>query len=820
MDMAKTTRTAVILAAALAISATADTIAWWHFDECEPGTTAPADTVASDQAPTTYAHVYTVGDSGAMSALHENSGDYLPTYTKPFHGLAIYDPVSDTTRTNSAAMKFRVARGGPNPDTNAGRARFGGGLKFDGGYDLYQPLYGTSALTVEAFVCTTGGVYNLFAPIVGCVSATSWTSEYWALYMRDDGTIAVRFAAGGQTSVWYSGDGLGKSKVNDGAWHHVALTYDGSNIRIYVDYVLDKKSSDGSNRIYGKTGNIATYGDQTATWIGGYAYGDANNGGRKYPGLIDEVRVSNATLTPDQFLRMQRLDADDADVARVSFESDEYGFRQSDYVNISDNLGPNRNLAVYRRVSDADPSICDTDTKAGAVIAAGMYSDMRPENVASYYQATNAAGKANYIHVPYVSQKIRGSDGASACYTVEMFYKTRGTVRGTTSNRQVLVKFGGDGYFNVLFDALTSKLLFVDHVGGTAHYTTSKTENVDDGKWHHVAVVVDGAAETNNVCFYLDYVIQRAATGSLADVGTDRSLFFGAKENGGGQFFDGWLDDIRATRRALAPAEFLTTHPVGSGDASLLALSENDYTLSCASNGAFSVTGTPEARTGGVAPTFVQDSRGTLLLDGTNGTERTRNRYSASFNKGRVVFPESDLYEAESYTVEFWAKFTGIAPTNGVAIAADAIFGTNQHAPILRLVRSDSPSGYDWYLYRQGSNAKSIQLAIQGNYLGWTLPNFVVDGKWHHYALTVQPKADDDTKTCVQLYFDYEPHTMQTANARIPYRFAGHKLMVGEGTTAEPNLQFEMDALRFSKGVLDPSQFIGREGNPFIMIVR
>ena len=71
--------------------AAADTVAWWHFDECEPGTTAPASTVASDQAPMTYAYVYTVGDSGAMSALHENEGDYLPTYTKPFRGLAVYD---------------------------------------------------------------------------------------------------------------------------------------------------------------------------------------------------------------------------------------------------------------------------------------------------------------------------------------------------------------------------------------------------------------------------------------------------------------------------------------------------------------------------------------------------------------------------------------------------------------------------------------------------------------------------------------------------------------------------------------------------------
>ena len=167
--------TVTVFALAISFAASADTIAWWHFDECDPGTTAPANTIASDEAPSTYAHVYTIGDYASMSNLHENSGDYLPAYAKPFRGLAVYDPISDTTRTNRAAMKFRVDRGGSNPDTNVGRARYGGGLKFDGGYSLYQSLYGTSALTVEAFVCSTGGVYNLFAPIVGSVGGKSFT---------------------------------------------------------------------------------------------------------------------------------------------------------------------------------------------------------------------------------------------------------------------------------------------------------------------------------------------------------------------------------------------------------------------------------------------------------------------------------------------------------------------------------------------------------------------------------------------------------------------------------------------------------------------
>ena len=804
--------------AAFSFTVLADTIAWWHFDECEPGTTAPANTVASDQAPTTYAHVYTVGDSGAMSSLHENEGDYLPVYAKPFRGLAVYDPVTDTTRTNRAAMKFKIARGGPNPDTNAGLARFGGALQFEGGDELYSSLYGTSALTVEAFVCTTGGVFNTFAPIVGSVGGTSWTSERWALLMETDGSIAVRLTAGGETTIFYSSGsgGRGVSKVNDGLWHHVAFTYDGSNVRIYVDHVLDRKSISGTpDRVIAKTGTIPTY-SNNSTWVGGYAYGNATNGGRKFPGVIDEVRVSNAALTPDQFLRMRRLDADEDEIARVSFDPSGYGFKQNDYINLVDNLEPNRSLVVFRRVEGSDPSSYDTETKAGAVIAAGKYSDIRSENVASYYQTTNGAGKANYIQAPAISLKIRGDDGEAASYTIETFFKTRGRVTGT-STRQVVFKFGGQPWINVIFNGTSNRnLLYAYMMNGTDNYADSGVKNVDDGNWHHVACVVNGT--TSNICFYVDYRLDKTFTGALPNVGNGNSMFFGAKERGEGQFFDGWLDDIRVPRRALVPAEFLTTHPVGTGDATLLAIFENDYSFTCAENEAFSVIGTPEARTGGVAPTFVKDSRGDLLLDGTNGTDKVTNAYSAYFNKSRVVFPQSDLYEGDSYTVEFWAKFTGIVDENG-SVATDSTSLANP-VPILRLVRDDSPTSYDWYLYRANNVANGFMIAMQENYKGWALDNIVVDGRWHHYALTVQPKVDDDTQTTVQLYYDYKPLGARTIDKRIPYRLAGHRLIVGEGTHDEPNLQFEMDALRFSNGVLDPSQFIVRAKKGATLVIR
>ena len=811
-----------MLVVAAALSAQADTVAWWHFDECDPGTTAPANTVASDQAPTTYAHVYTVGDSSSMATLVENGGDYLPTYTKPFRGLAVYDPVSDTTRTNRAAMKFRVDSGG----STSVRAYYGGALKFEGGYDLYQSLYGTSALTVEAFVCTTGGTYNLFAPIVGSVGGmNSWTSERFALYMQDDGTIAVRLTTSEGSTLWYDSGDRGNIKINDGAWHHVAFTYDGAYMRIYVDYSLDKKATDGSDRVYVKTGTIPTYSKDNATWIGGYAREDGS-GGRKFPGVIDEVRVSSAALTPDQFLRMQPIDMDPDEIVRVSFTPDEYGLMlKKDYAHIGDMLRSNScDLAVFRKVSNAGSSVLDTETKVGAVMAAKLETDCWIENAASFYQATNDAGVANYIQMPKISALIRGNDGTNASYTVEMFYKTRNTVRGTTAEqRQVLMKLGsGSGYFNVLFRG--DEYLFYVCKAGEDHYD-SVTKNTDDGKWHHVAVVVDGAAQ--KVSFYSDYRHEKSQTGALPDIGSGTSIFFGAKESGSGQWFDGWIDDIRVTRRALGPSEFLTTHPVGSGNASMLALFEQNYDFTCASNAAFNVTGVGEARTGGNAPTFVKESRGSVLLDGTNSTAWAANEWSVRLDSSRVVFPSVNFFEADAYTVEFWAKFDGIVDSGG-AVDADST-SLSQNLPVMRLVRSDITSEYDWYVFRKNSDPAVVQMAIGGKYPAWNIPSgHFVDRKWHHYAFTFEP-IDDGTKTSVKFFYDYANVEYEkdggyvpgfTLNARLPQRIAGHNLMLGEGSNDQPNIVGEFDAIRVTKGVLDPSKFLARKPSGFMLFIR
>jgi len=81
---------------------------------------------------------------------------------------------------------------------------------------------------------------------------------------------------------WGGGDVGGSTNVADGAWHHIAMTYDGGNsVKLYVDGLLEVSTT----KTYAttSTGN-ATLGSSTGTR-------------EYYHGLLDEVRVYNRELT-------------------------------------------------------------------------------------------------------------------------------------------------------------------------------------------------------------------------------------------------------------------------------------------------------------------------------------------------------------------------------------------------------------------------------------------------------------------------------------------------------------------------------------------
>ena len=797
-----------IFAAVAAATTFADTVAWWHFDEAAPGSTTTSGVVTESVSDTT-ATPYSINASTPYA-----SGSYLPVFARAFPGLAVYDPVSGATNANRSAMKFKTARGGSSPDGNSGRAYYGGALTLDGCDTLYKDC--KNSITIEAFVCTTGGVYNTFAPIIGCVNDGDFTGEPWALYMLDDGTVVVRH----NKTAYYQDDNKGKATINDGLWHHVAWTWDGSQLKVYVDYKLDKKKNSGSDRVYTRTGTFSYSADKCATWIGGYTNYSSTSGGRKFPGIIDEVRISNVALTPDKFLRL--VPDEDADtVMHLRFDAE-----TSSSITDKEVIGGTFDLqAIYYPFSGSSASSFDTAIKAGTIMADGIYAT-GVANTASFFQATDGSGKANYIRAENATDCLfpeGAPDPTNLNYTVEAFFKANTSAQ----TRRTIFKMGSDYLPAQVItgdSGHSHQLSFCSAFGSGKswkEFITPSSKPYDDGEWHHVAVVSD--ASNNVIRFYYDYALVAATNAYVPVKKTYPICIAGRKDsNNTDQFFEGWIDDVRVMKRALRPVEFLTTHAVGpaSPNSLLLAKFEQNYDFVCDDDAALSVTGAGSARPNGNVPTFETISPGALLLDGTNGTERVDNDYSVHLNKSRVVFPVSRLYENDAYTVEFWAKFTGFdggrAPNYSTA---------SQHAGILRFVQGNTTT-LDWYLYRPGDQIKTLQMAVRNadeatvSYLTWNLSNIVADGKWHHYAVSFRP-TDGNSKTEIEIYYDYQSRGTNTINSLMHFNASGHRLMIGESSTdAMPNILGYVNCLRLTRGVLTPDKVLGRIRKGTVIVLR
>jgi hypothetical protein len=126
------------------------------------------------------------------------------------------------------------------PDAAYSAGTVGGSGYFDGSGDYLSVPdnavfdYGTGSLTVEAWIYT--GIKTDYQNIIGSFDGFVG----WYIHTNSGGTITYGLSA----SLPYTGS----RQVCDNAWHHVAMVRNGStNLRLYVDGVLDNSQTDGTN---------------------------------------------------------------------------------------------------------------------------------------------------------------------------------------------------------------------------------------------------------------------------------------------------------------------------------------------------------------------------------------------------------------------------------------------------------------------------------------------------------------------------------------------------------------------------------------------
>jgi hypothetical protein len=167
---------------------------------------------------------------------------------------------------------------------------FGSALRFDGN-DFVRipnsPALESQKVTVSAWVRGTGspGTYRY---IVG-KGAKDCDSSSYGLFTSDNG--GLRFYVTDTSGAWQTSGLVDPSVVWNGKWHHVAGTFDGTTVKLFVDGKLIANPDGTSQPI---DYNMSTSGDAS---LGGFL-GTCD---LYYSGDIDDVAIFSQALPIDKY---------------------------------------------------------------------------------------------------------------------------------------------------------------------------------------------------------------------------------------------------------------------------------------------------------------------------------------------------------------------------------------------------------------------------------------------------------------------------------------------------------------------------------------
>ena len=773
-----------LVAAALAAGAAqAKTVMWYRFEEQAPLTSTAAGVYVTNSVAATYpAHPRTIYDATYNDENETNPNvAYLPTYTNSAPaGYVVYDPVTGKRHANRGCLHFHTTGSG---DQNGGMLRV----------TQDAALNALTNLTLEAFV-RLGDVPitgSYMRPII--LKANEAFQGTWGLHVFESNLFyrATLLLNDNTTLVHGWGNGAKSVRIDDGRWHHLAVTFNFGTKKVYsyVDYVRISNATMDSNAIgfYHPSNSPLQIG------------GNANNSTRRHNGEIDEVRISDEALPPENFLRyvpMREIDGDTMYYLPFDAGAEDWFSTTAPPINAATNVVGT--ITIYKNATLAEMP-CVTNDVPGDGIRNGVFASDRCANGGATHLPVTGVGAHHGV-----SFLLRDPNNliTASNFTFEAFVKTdRQTTKPENSQYADSFSIFQSGYMKVLMNGANRQLLFRYIVSGNSN--ESYVPRIDDGRWHHIAYVHDAAAGT--ITGYVDY---KQVTSFVGGTGGHAVNIRISGESAGYQTLPGCLDEVRITRRALSPAEFLTTHDC----VALPTLAHADFEdgMDLTPDTGLVGAGVASARTGGSVPVLDNAVPGRIAMDGAAMQDVRDNRKSLRVDGGKIGWTDVALLRQPTFTVEFFAKLEHL----------------DYVANLIRLTRGESPDGTPaWALFTFAAGTAD-QLTIcaqqgQGDPFYFPRHDFsasIADGRWHHWALTFD--STSGTQTVITLYRDYLPLCTRTLESPINYLNTVNTLSIG-GTGSNPaHLRGNFDELRVSEGVLPVSAFMRAQPNGTMLIVR
>lgn len=246
----------------------------WTFNGGTPATSTEKNPKVVYEAEGTYSVTLSVtNEFGSDEITYEN---YITVNSSEIPAQVALDFENNLTNTGTVAVNASTT-GTPSYGT---RPNNGGSYIFSGSNSLitdgYKGVNGKDARTMTAWIKPAATGYDSGIMSWG---VSAYGSRWSFKYRPGNGGLRIEWQGGGMNSV--------KGGLNDGNWHHVAVTFDGTDtVTLYIDG--EKDSSKKTTIINtGKAG-------KTNVEIGSY------RGTFYYKGEMDNVRIYNLAFSAEE----------------------------------------------------------------------------------------------------------------------------------------------------------------------------------------------------------------------------------------------------------------------------------------------------------------------------------------------------------------------------------------------------------------------------------------------------------------------------------------------------------------------------------------
>ncbi len=436
-------------------------------------------------------------------------------------GTAVGTEVIQEHSTTASGFIEHYVRSGVVGSSSWSSKQFGNALLFDGSNDLVNiPTETLTGTTVTAFTAEAW-IYPKASTVQAIVSQNG--PYFLALGIPPSNTQGGKACATVNiSSTNYSA--CDSSSITLNTWHHVAMTYDGADVKVYLDGTLKATTP--------IAGSITFAGGSTDK------IGDSPGLSTPFNGYIDEVRLSSSLRYTGAFTPVSALFTADGNTAALWHLDGRTGQSVFDDTTNADDgtLGTNSSAGTDDplRIS---PSIGGTGDKVTAV---GLGKTADPGNDLSFDggDMVNIGDKTEY--------KFTTGD-----WSMGIWFKT------SSASVQNLWSKGNSGAFTEYFLELNASPGILDFRIGNSTCSgwlatgLNLSSSFTSGIWNHVYVVKSGS----NASLYLNGALADThALGSSSICESTHALRIGA-DSTGGNGFNGLADDFRVYNRALTGSE-------------------------------------------------------------------------------------------------------------------------------------------------------------------------------------------------------------------------------------------------------------------------